>query len=104
LKHLITYCSLNGSTRHVAEVMAKRLSESGRVEALFDLGTRYSGLRLSPLFRNPDQETCFWIGSPVYVDHPVPPVETFISRLPQSKGCCAVPFVTWGGVNSGTAL
>ena len=104
MKHLITYCSPNGSTRHVAEVMAKRLSESGRVEAVLDLGLRNSDKGLPPAFRNPNQETCLWIGSPVYVDHPAPPIETFISRLPQSNGCCAVPFVTWGGVTSGTAL
>ena len=84
--------------------MAERLSKSGRVEAVLDLGTRYSDQELPPGFRNPNLETCLWIGSPVYVDHPVPPIETFISRLPQSNGCCAVPFVTWGGVTSGTAL
>lgn len=104
MKHLIVYCSPNGSTRHVAEVMAKRLSESGRVEAVLDLGTGNSDEELPPAFRNPNQETCLWIGSPVYVDHPVPPIETFISRLPQSNGWRAVPFVTWGGVTSGTAL
>ncbi|MGA9476845.1 MAG: 4Fe-4S binding protein [Desulfobacterales bacterium] len=104
MKHLIVYCSPNGSTRHVAEVMAKRLSESGRVEAVLDLGTGNSDQELPTAFRNPNQETCLWIGSPVYVDHPVPPIETFISSLPPSYGCCAVPFVTWGGVTSGTAL
>jgi hypothetical protein len=104
MKHLTTYCSPNGSTRHVAEVMTKRLSESGRVEAVLDLGTRNCDKELPPAFRNPDQQTCLWIGSPVYVNHPVPPIETFISRLPPSNGCCAVLFVTWGGVTSGTAL
>ena len=104
MKHLIIYCSPNGSTRHVAEVMANRLSESDRVEAVLDVGTRSSDKGLPPAFRNPNQETCLWIGSPVYVDHPVPPIETFISRLPQANGCRAVPFVTWGGVTSGTAL
>jgi ferredoxin len=104
LKHLIIYCSPNGSTRHVAEVIAERLSESGRLGAVLDLGTGNSDQGLPPAFQNPDQETCLWVGSPVYVDHPVPPIETFISRLPQSNGCCAVPFVTWGGVTSGTAL
>lgn len=82
--------------------MASRLSEFGRVVAVLDLGLRDQ--ELPTAFRIPNQEMCLWIGSPVYVDHPVPPIETFISRLPPSNGCCAVPFVTWGGVTSGTAL
>lgn len=34
----------------------------------------------------------------------VPPVEHFISSLPDQSENFAVPFVTWGAVNSGVAL
>jgi hypothetical protein len=79
--------------------IAIKTAIDGRVEAVLDLGTSNSDQELSPAFQNPDQETCLWIGSPVYVDHPVPPIETFISRLPQSRGSCAVLFATWRGTS-----
>lgn len=84
--------------------MASRLSESGDMVAVLDLGKRDRDQDLPAVLLSPESGVCFWIGSPVYVDHPVPPIENFISRLAPSPGCWAVPFVTWGAVTSGTAL
>jgi len=50
------------------------------------------------------QPFCLWVGSPVYVNHMAPPVEHFLSSLPERTNAFAVPFITWGAVNSGVAL
>ena len=104
MNHLIVYCSPNGSTHHVAKVISRRLSDLGRSAELLDLGRKDKGKILEEMFGNIYQPTCLWIGSPVYVDHAVPPVEQFISNLPQQNKSYAVVFVTWGGVCSGVAL
>jgi ferredoxin len=104
LMHLIAYCSPNGSTRHVAEVIVRRLSDSGITVASHDCGKRHGNRDFPAAFRNAGRDVCLWIGSPVYVNHPVPPIDRFISQLAVSGECYAVPFVTWGGVTSGTAL
>jgi ferredoxin/multimeric flavodoxin WrbA len=44
------------------------------------------------------------VGSPVYSWHIASPVGWFVSRLPRVHNKLAVPFVTYGGVNSGAAL
>ncbi|MGA6926606.1 MAG: EFR1 family ferrodoxin [Desulfosarcina sp.] len=104
MNHTIVYCSPNGSTRHVAEVIADRLSEAGCDRTLLDIGENGADVGRIIASQNPAQGTCLWIGSPVYVDHPIPLIESFICRLPQTHGWYAAPFVTWGGVTSGTAL
>ena len=104
MNHLIVYCSPNGSTRHVAEVIAERLSGHGDSVEAFDLGIQDERERLEARLRDMPSPMCLWVGSPVYVDHTVPPVELFLRRLPGGSGCYAVPFITWGGVSSGVAL
>jgi len=104
MNHFIVYCSPNGSTRHVAEVIAERLAQFGKTADMFDIGQKTARQKIEKLHLDAAQPFCLWIGSPVYVDHMVPPVESFISMLPTQKANYAVPFVTWGAVNSGTAL
>ena len=102
MKHCIVYCSPNGSTRHVAEVVAERLSILGDSAEIFDLGR--NGQQPEAVYRSMSTPKCLWVGSPVYVNHMVPPVERFLLALEQEKESYAIPFVTWGGVNSGVAL
>lgn len=104
MEHLIVCSSPNGSTRHVAEVISRSLAALGSESELFDLGRPADRRRLEAGSQQPDRPICLWIGSPVYVDHSVPPVEAFISGLPQTQEGYAVPFVTWGAVSSGVAL
>jgi ferredoxin len=104
MKHFIVFCSPNGSTRHVAEVIGGRLNELGYSARLIDLARRDDEQAMQEMTQGPEAPKCFWVGSPVYVDHMVPPVDTFINSLQEQNEGFAVPFVTWGGVNSGVAL
>ena len=44
------------------------------------------------------------MGSPVYAFHAVPVIMNFLNNLPDAAGKPAILFVTYGQVNSGTAL
>lgn len=101
-KAAIVYCSPGGSTRHVAQVIGKELKKVDMIVLSADLGKGDDGSSVINEVEN--GKTCLFIGSPVYVNHPVPPIMQFISRLPKNADVCAVPFVSWGGVSSGIAL
>jgi ferredoxin len=104
MKHSIVYSSPNGSTRHVARIIAERTLNLDESPELFDLGQRDVRQRLEKRLLTLPSPGCLWIGSPVYVDHMVPQVARFLQSLPEAQRGYAVPFVTWGGVNSGVAL
>jgi ferredoxin/flavodoxin len=102
-KALIVYCSPAGTTRQVAQMIAKCLENLSIEVTLFDLGEeRDHGAVLNPI--KTARNMCLFIGSPVYVSHAVPPVMNFIENLPENTKLPAVPFVTWGAVTSGIAL
>lgn len=71
---------------------------------MWDLGKGAERQNIVRSLREVDEPLCLWIGSPVYVDHAVPPVEAFLDDLPPLKEAAGVPFVTWGAVSSGVAL
>lgn len=104
MNHYIVYCSPGGSTRHAANVIAERLVQLGNSADMFDIGQKSELTEVNRLILDAKQAFCLWVGSPVYVDHAVPPIEYFISNLPTQRNSHAVPFVTWGAVSSGTAL
>ena len=104
MNHRIAFCSPNGSTRHVAEVIAGRLGELGHAAVLMDLAHAEPEQAKGLVMEGSEPPSCLWVGSPVYTDHIVPPVGRFIQGLEGQNGLHAVPFVTWGGVNSGVAL
>ncbi|HLA28331.1 MAG TPA: EFR1 family ferrodoxin [Syntrophales bacterium] len=101
-KAAIVYCSPGGATRHVAQVIEKELEHVGMTVLSADLGKGDDGSSVINEVEN--GKICLFIGSPVYVNHPVPPIMQFISKLPKNADFCAVPFVTWGGASSGIAL
>lgn len=101
-KAAIVYCSPNGATRHIAGIIKEELERSGISVLCADLGT---GDDISPIMAEAEKgNLCLFTGSPVYANHPVPPVMRFISKLPESDNAWAAPFVTWGAVSSGIAL
>jgi len=101
-QHLIVFSSPSGSTAQAALTLANTIAEkTGREPHRIDLGTVARKETPSPVITG---DVCLWIGSPVYAKHAVPPVTHFLNHLPKIERGFAVPFVTWGGVSSGTAL
>lgn len=105
-KAAVVYCSPGGSTRHVAQVIQDRLEAAGMDVMSLDLGKNDpGGSSAGEVIREVQEgEVLLCVGSPVYVNRPVPPVSDFISKLPEGVSGLAVPFVTWGAVSSGIAL
>lgn len=103
-KAIIIYCSPAGTTRHVAQVIEDQIKASGSDVTILDLGERGDATSAISQIRESGEDTCLFIGSPVYVSHAIPPVMNFISNLPENASGFAVPFVTWGGACSGIAL
>jgi len=101
-KAAVVYCSPGGSTRHVSRVIEKEIENAGISVLSADLGKGDDGS--SVINEAGNEKICLFIGSPVYVNHPLPSVMRFISDLPDNADICAVPFVTWGGASSGIAL
>ena len=104
IKSLIVYLSPAGTTRHVSQVIEKKLKELGCEAKLYDLGNRENTEKLNGEIKNGLKDYCFWVGTPVYAGHAVPQITNFISGLPDGKENFAVPFVTWGAVTSGLTL
>ncbi len=98
----IVYCSPAGTTRHVAHVIENEMKNRSADVLTVDLA-KEDGSEIISCIKTGEKPILF-IGSPVYVGRPIPPVMKFIARLPKDAGICAVPFVTWGCVSSGIAL
>lgn len=103
-KFVVVFFSPAGTTRKAAAFIAETLAGKGYDAQLLDLGGQnpedIQNLKDCKL----EKGDCLWIGSPIYTGHAVPPIEAFVSGLPQLKGVFAVPFVTYGAVTSGTGL
>ncbi len=100
-EHHVIFLSPCGSTRAAAWTVAGELARLGAACRTTDLSPILRGQAALPAF---PPGACLWIGSPVYCDHALPQVMDCITGLPPGEGRFAVPFVTWGGVCSGTAL
>ncbi len=100
----IVYCSPAGTTRHVAGVIEGALDPTRVDVHVLDLGREKDRASIPGSIKNLGQDDCLFVGSPVYRDLATPPVMAFIDSLPAGGGCRVVPFVTWGGANSGVAL
>ncbi len=98
----VVYFSPAGTTRQVADAVAKESSAKGanvvRADLAFGAGeAKDIGNSLAP-------GDILFVGSPTYAGHPVPVVMDFLSGLPATPGVYAAPFVTYGMVTSGLAL
>jgi ferredoxin/flavodoxin len=104
MEHCIVYCSPAGTTKEVRRAIESRLRERERSVVRLDLAHR-GPAEIREVFRDSGEPLCLWVGTPVYAQHPVPPVLDFLERLPAASGDrAAVPFVTFGAVSSGVAL
>ena len=103
-KALVVFLSPAGSTRKVAEHIEQTLSARGLDVQRLDLGLQRKSQSVTQMLATFGDHDCLFIGSPVYRDVAPPPVMRFIEALPESVGCRAVPFITWGGACSGVAL
>jgi len=103
-KALIVYLSPAGGTEHIALIMEKRLKSLEVPATVIDLGREPDVPFVLSQLRAAKDNLCLYLGSPVYAMHPLPAVMDFVACLPETEGGYAVPFVTWGGVSSGTAL
>jgi ferredoxin len=104
MKFYVVYISPAGTTRHVAAVVRDELTALGTSCITVDLGDASCRAERAKILDGAAQDSCFFIGSPVYASHAVPIVMDFIAGLPIGSACCSVPFVTWGAVTSGLAL
>lgn len=104
MNYCIVYISPAGTTRHVAQVIARELTALGKPCRSIDLGDKACRSELTTALPAASGDTCLFIGSPVYASHAVPAVMDCIKNLPVGAGCCSVPFATWGAVTSGVAL
>jgi len=104
VRAIIVYCSPAGSTRQVAETIKAALHHLDIPCVAADIGSPEGRESAAQAVRDMAASTCLFVGSPVYVNHAVPPVDDFISSLPTGTRAAAVPFVTWGGASSGVAL
>jgi ferredoxin len=100
-QHHFLFLSPSGSTRAAARAAAEELGRLGAQCRITDLSPI---LRREAPLPEPAPGSCLWIGSPVYCDHALPQVMDCIAKFSPGDGRFAVPFVTWGGVCSGTAL
>jgi len=104
MNYYVIYISPAGTTRHAAQVISGELTALGKACSTVDLGDAVCRAELTKTLAAAAQDTCLFIGSPVYASHAVPIVMDCIAGLPQGAACCSVPFVTWGAVTSGVAL
>lgn len=100
---VVVSMSPSGSTHHVGQVIAAALKKRGVDAVSLDLA-KQRRLDSDLAERLSHDQSCLFIGSPVYFSRAIPPVLEFIADLPQKPGGYAVPFVTWGGASSGIAL
>lgn len=103
-KALIVYFSPAGTTRRMARAIECALRAAGTPAVMIDLGRDDDIPFVMSQMGAAKDNICIYVGSPVYASYAAPPVTAFLSGLPLSRSGFSVPFVTWGGVNSGRAL
>ncbi len=100
----IVYFSPAGSTRRVAETLAKTAKDRGYNVVRIDLADHAAGSSVSTLCETISEKDLLLAGSPTYANHPVPAVMNFLQKLPADKRPMGAVFTTYGVVSSGVTL
>ena len=100
----IVFSSPAGSTRKVAEVIKEGFNRRNVKTEMLDLARADFRSDFFKALETSGEQTCLFLGSPVYSDVAVPPIMSLIEALPQMDGALAAPFVTWGQTCSNVTL
>lgn len=111
MKAAIIVFSPSGNTARAASLLATGLERAGIAGAILDItrDERYFLAKDKGAFlraRLPEHDLLF-VGAPVYAHHLQYHAKDLIAALPApgaGMGHIAIPFVTYGGINSGVAL
>jgi ferredoxin len=100
----LVYISPSGTTRKVGRRIAASIESLGYRVRQLDLGK--ADRREIERFAEEDlgRASLLVVGSPVYADHIVYPVESFLEGLPDANGVPALVYATFGGVSKGITL
>lgn len=111
MKVLIIEFSPSGNTNKVSELLKTNLEHNNISVELVNITRNekyfFTNNKQSFLQKTIKKHDILFIGSPVYAHHLQYHVKDLINNLPSAKdgyGKITIPFVTYGGINSGIAL
>lgn len=100
----LCYLSPQGTTRKVGRKLASFLSGHGFETVELDLALREGADSIRSLAKQAGEASLLVVGTPVYADHALYPVVSFLEELPRAGGKPALAYVAFGGVSKGVAL
>ncbi|NLI78744.1 MAG: 4Fe-4S binding protein [Candidatus Riflebacteria bacterium] len=104
MHHLVLFLSPAGTTATVARTIADRLVAAGHSVTFWNLADHRDGPPPTWTPAPAGGRTCFWVGSPVYVNRALPVVLAALDRLARPPDTFGAGFATYGAVTSGLAL
>lgn len=100
---ILACISPSGKTARVMAIVQDTLDSLGIRSRLFRIGKKQEEDTFLEKIQADGGQLIF-LGSPVYVNQPLPQVMDLISRMGERPNAVVIPFVTWGCVSSGLAL
>lgn len=100
---ILACISPSGKTARVMAIVQDTLDSLGIRSRLFRIGKKQEENTFLEKIQADGVQLIF-LGSPVYVNQPLPQVMDLISRMGERPNAVVIPFVTWGCVSSGLAL
>lgn len=99
----LVYMSPRGTTRKVGRTIASFLADLGYTTTEYDLAqTKAEEMR--SVAAEAGRHDLLLVGSPVYADHPLRPINRFLEDMPRVNKTPALTYATFGGVSKGVAL
>ncbi len=99
----VVYVSPQGTTRKVGRTIASFLADLGYTTTEYDLAqTNREAMR--SIAAEAGRHDLLLLGSPVYADHPLRPINWFLENLSKVNKTPALTYATFGGVSKGIAL
>lgn len=99
----LCYLSPQGTTGQVGRKIASLLSDHGFITLECDLSRGAGTGSIRSMAKQAGEASLLVVGTPVYADHAVYPVVSFLKDLPDGGGKPALAYVTFGGVSAGVA-